>query len=410
MASDHEGSGLGPRSPCLVLAPHLEYPLRNGGDILIDKRWSHLSEYVPFVDIIGKSTITRYEGGKPVKSVRYANTRVSKNRAALRTLIKRSHYLLEKHLTRSFVEKARLYLSNPEYKTVVCSFVWTAAVLEGAPTVDGRLYCVETHNDELKWFENLRRHSPNPLAKLTAYFSERWARSFLNEHRSDFLFLHVSEADQAGYLRRFPGHRSRVVPIGVDEVPEEEFVRREDPAPPGEEAVRLLFVGSLGVKPNVDALKVFEEEFYPPLKEALGGDLEVLVVGSNPSDEVARLCEDMGWKLYPNVSDEELGRLYQASTFSILPFRYTTGSKLKLLNSLAHGVPYLATLELRDQVGEVVYPCLASSDPGEWLDRIQDVRRNGITSDERIALANHARKYSWASVARYTFEVLNRSA
>ena len=65
MADDHNerSNNFDPTSPCLVLAPHLEYPLRNGGDILIDKKWSRLSEYVRFVDIIGKNTITRYENG-----------------------------------------------------------------------------------------------------------------------------------------------------------------------------------------------------------------------------------------------------------------------------------------------------------------------------------------------------------
>jgi hypothetical protein len=404
VTTNERGGGFDPTSPCLVLAPHLEYPVRNGGDILIDRKWSRLSEYVPYVDIIGKDTITRYEGGRFVKSVCYANKHVSKPLAAFRTLAKRSHYLLEKNLTRSFVQKAQQYLAKPEYRTVVCSFIWTAAVVTDAPEIEGRLYCVETHNDEIEWFENLRRSSTNPLAKLTAYFSERWAWSFLDRHGSEFVFFHVSKADQEGYSRRFPGHRSHVVPTGVDEV-SRELPRHEDLGQPGK--VRLLFVGSLGVKINLDALEFFREDFCRPLEEGLGGDLEVLVVGSKPSDRVARLCREMGWKLYPDVSDEELGRLYRTSTFSILPFRYTTGSKLKLLHSLANGVPYLATPALRDQAEEVVYPCLVSGDPGEWLDRIREVRRKGITDGDRAALIDHARKYSWASVARQTFELLS---
>ncbi|MCC6503780.1 MAG: hypothetical protein IT362_11695, partial [Deltaproteobacteria bacterium] len=44
--------------PSLVIAPHLEYPTRNGGDLLIDRRWAEFSRYVPFVDIVGKCTVT----------------------------------------------------------------------------------------------------------------------------------------------------------------------------------------------------------------------------------------------------------------------------------------------------------------------------------------------------------------
>jgi len=31
---------LDPTGPCPVLAPHLEYPTRNGADILIDRKWN----------------------------------------------------------------------------------------------------------------------------------------------------------------------------------------------------------------------------------------------------------------------------------------------------------------------------------------------------------------------------------
>jgi glycosyltransferase involved in cell wall biosynthesis len=224
------------------------------------------------------------------------------------------------------------------------------------------------------------------------------------EHGSDFVFFHVSRADQEGYLKRFPDHRSYMVPVGVDEVPCE-LSWREDLAPPGK--VRFLFVGSLGVKINLDAIEFFKKDFYPLLKAEVGGDLEVLVVGSNPSAKVSRLCKDMGWMLYPNVSDEELTRLYRTATFSILPFRYATGSKLKLLQSLANGVPYLATHVLRDQVEEVMYPCLISSEPEEWLHHIKRVRGEGISNDVRIALMDEARRCSWTSVARQTFQLLS---
>jgi hypothetical protein len=409
MASDHvkRSSSFDPTSPCLVLAPHLEYPVRAGGDILIDKKWSRLSEYVPFVDIIGKDTITRYENGRLVERVHFANIYVSKTLAAFNTLTKRSHYLLEKHLTPRFAEQAHLYLARPEYKTVVCSFIWTAAVVTQVPEIEGRVYCVETHNDEIEWFEHLRRSSTNPLAKLTAYFSERWARTFLNRRGSDFVFFYLSRADQEGYSKRFPGLRGYIVPIGVDEV-SCKLPWQEDLTPSGK--VRLLFVGLLSAKINLDAIEFFKEDFYPLLKTELGGDLEILVVESNPSDKVSRLCRDTGWTLYPDVSDEELRRLYRTSTFSILPFRYTTGSKLKLLHSLANGVPYLATLALRGQVEKVMYPCLISSDPEEWLHHIQEVRIKRITNDDRTALMDHARKYSWASVARQTFQLLSHDA
>lgn len=394
-----------PTSPCLVVAPHLEYPIRNGADILIDRKYAHFSRHVPFVDIVGKETVVRYRNGEPVHSRSFENVRVGKASAAAATLRKRSHYLLEKFVTERYVEAVRPYLSDPSYKTVVFSFVWAAVLAREVPEVGDRLHCVETHNDEFKWYEDIRKSSANPLAKLTAYSSERWARSFLGEHGSDFLFFHVSEADREGFSRRLPDHRGYVLPTGVEVVPDVP-PRREAPTVP--DKARLIFVGSLGVKINLDALELFAEAFYPAMKEGLGERLEVLVVGSNPSGKIAKLCGRAGWKLHPNVSDGELRRLYGISTFSILPFGYTTGSKLKLLDSLAHGVPYLATLSLKDQADGVIYPCLISSDPNEWTERAREVGRRGVTDEERASLKDHARKHSWEAVARRTFDLLSR--
>lgn len=394
-----------PSSPCLVLAPHLEYPLRSGGDILIAEKWSRLSKYVPFVDIVGKTTVNRYEHGVLVDSSAYSNAPVSRNQAAFRTVVKRSHYLREKHLTHGFVDKALLHLAKPEYKTVVCSFIWTATLVGMAPEVPARIYCVETHNDEIAWFANLRKSYTNPLAKWTAYLSERWAWSFLDEHRADLLYFHVSKDDQQGYVDRFQGHKSIVVPIGVEEI----FDQRNPPTsldPPLKP--RLLFVGALGVKINEDAIDFFCSDFYPMLKAELGEALEVLVVGSNPSDDISRRCTKLGWTLHGDVSDEQLQVLYSTATFSILPFRYTTGSKLKLLHSLANGVPYLATSALRDQAEEVIPPCLVSDDPQVWLKHVLHVSEQGITAQERTALVNQARTHSWESVADQTFQLLNR--
>lgn len=389
--------------PCLVVAPHLEYPIRNGADILIDRKYAHFSEYVSFVDIIGRDTVVRYRGGELVQSTPYENVRVGKVAAAAATLCKRSHYQYEKFVTKKFIETARSYLTKPDYGMVVFSFVWTAAIVRGLPKVDDRLCCIETHNDELKWYEGIRKASINPLAKLTAHYSERWAKSFMEGYSSEFLFLHVSEADQKGFSERFPDHKSRVVPTGAEVASDGSF-HRENPAVP--ERTRLIFVGSLGVKINFDALSNFEKRFYPVLKEELG-DLEVLIVGSNPSRRVTKLCRRAGWKLHSNVPDQELRDLYSVSTFSILPFNYTTGSKLKLLDSLAHGIPYLATFSLRDQAEEIIYPCLVSNDPKEWSERVQNVGKKGITTEERVLLKNYAQSFSWKSIAHLMFEMLS---
>lgn len=396
-----------PDSPCLVLAPHLEYPVRNGADILIEKKWSEFSRFVPFVDIIGKKTVKRYIKGLPVSSELYENVHISKKVAALKSILNQSHYLFEKFITNTFTRVVEAYLLKPEYRTVVFSFIYTAAILKKTIESDEKLYLIETHNDELRWFSQFMKKSLAPGVLLTAFFSKRWLTRFLREHEHDFLYVHVSKTDRDGYLRLVPFHRSIVIPVGVEEENLDVCCLEEVGL---FEKVRLLFIGSLSVETNFEALKFFGDKFFPILKENLGNGLEILIVGSKPSAAVERLGGRMGWRLLGNVSDQELRYLYSISMFSILPFQYTTGGKLKLLKSLSNGVPYLATPVLGDQIEKVLYPCLISGDPKEWLTQIGTIQKRGVTESERIALIDYAKKHSWSSVAYNMFQSLSHGS
>jgi hypothetical protein len=380
--------------PGLVLAPHLQYPLRNGSDISLDRLARHLSSDLPYIVLIGEDNIVRFEGGDEIERIVYKNGIRSKPVAALRTVAFRSHFFLEKFVTRSFEKVARLHLANPEYGTVMSSYISTADLVVSSGEAAERRLLIWTHNDEFKWFRDLQK-SGNPFVRLASKLSEQWLHNFFDRHQEEFIFLHVTEADHAGFAAYHPEHPAAVIPIGVD-------VEVSDPPAlaPGSVPVRLFFVGSLSMKMNLDALSHFADRYLPPLRHRFGEALEVMIAGSNPAPAVQQLCQSHGWSLHPNVSDEELRRLFLNATFSILPFPYATGAKLKLLNSLAHGVPFLATERISAQEETCVYPSLIADDPTEWLARIEVVRKEGISPSDRERILNVARQYSWAESAR----------
>lgn len=390
-------------SPCLVLAPHLEYPLRNGADILIDRKWSQFSNYVPFVDIVGKNCVSKYENGKLVERKLYKNVEISKKVAALKTILNQSHYQFERFITNSARLIVEAHLMKPEYQTVVFSFIYTAAILKRKIESDEKLYLIETHNDELRWFSTFMKKTLKPWVLLPAIFSKRWLTHFLKEHEHDFLYVHISIADRDGYLRLVPFHKSIVIPVGVEEESLDLSCLEEGGL---SEKVRLLFVGSLSVETNFEALKFFGDKFFPILKESFKSDLEILIAGSMPTTSVERLCRTMSWKLMSNVSDQELRHLYNISMFSILPFQYTTGGKLKLLKSLSNGVPYLGTPVLCNQIEKILYPCYISGDPKEWLNHIKIIQKRGIKESEKMELIDYAKECSWSSVAYNMYQAL----
>ncbi|HEY3765816.1 MAG TPA: glycosyltransferase [Gaiellales bacterium] len=101
-----------------------------------------------------------------------------------------------------------------------------------------------------------------------------------------------------------------------------------------------LFVGSYGHAPNADAVRWLCAEVMPAL-HAAGHTDPVVIAGSGMPDDLSRLVAAAGAEprgFLPSV-DEELG----LRRISIAPLRFGAGLKGKVGESLAAGVPVVAT-------------------------------------------------------------------
>lgn len=379
-------------APLLLLAPHLRYPIRNGADLTQDGLAVQLSRHVPYVDMVAEHEIIRFIAGQIQSRTPYAGQMRSKPVAALKTILGRSHYLIERFLSPAFRAEALGRLREPIYGTVLFSYIETASLLAEAQPQDGRLHLVYTHNDQLAWFRELARQVSNPVGKWAARVSERWYAPFFERYGSDALFLYLTPADRDGHLAELPPHAHTVLPIGVD-VPDKDLSALAPGGP-----VRLLFVGALSVGMNADALDHFAERYWPSVRGRLEERVEVIVVGSGPTDRIRARCAQEGWTLEADVSDERLAALYERAAFAVLPFPYATGAKLKLLGALAHGTPFLATEQVSGQLSEAPAPAVFSNDPEVWAAACERVLQDGLSVRVRTAMRDEAARHSWEAV------------
>ena len=384
-----------------MLAPHLVYPTRTGANILIDRRWCAFSSFVSHVDIVAAHEAMRFVDGELVARTPFNNKHRSKGAASARTLLRNSHYLREKFVTKRFIAEARHRMDDRSYSLVVGSFLYTLPLLGTDPHADSRHHIIETHNDEFLWYRHLCEATSNPLVKAVASLSEKWsARQLQRSTSAHPLFLHLTQSDVDGFRKIVPDHQYLVAPIGVS-IPETlpESKRSGDD-------IHLLFVGSLDVKMNVDALSHFANTFFPHLKVRLGEKLFVDIVGRSPGDAVQRLAEKHAWRLHADVSENQLASLLRKASFTFLPFPYGTGAKLKLLESLAHGVPFLATTHVRAQLDSIPPLCLFDNAPSAWLSHIQSTNANGQSLEDRMALVDVAKGHSWEASAKRVYDYL----
>ncbi len=146
--------------------------------------------------------------------------------------------------------------------------------------------------------------------------------------------------------RRFfaPGarHRVLVVPNGVSTGPACDSAAEA----PGE----LLFVGSLEYWPNEDAVTYFVRDVLPLIRARQPG-ARFVMVGARPSEAVRRLHNGAEVVLAGTVPDLE--PYYRRAALVVVPMRLGGGTRIKVLEALAHGKALVTTsigvegLELR---------------------------------------------------------------
>ncbi len=134
--------------------------------------------------------------------------------------------------------------------------------------------------------------------------------------------------------------------------------RRPDPERP-----TLLFVGSLSYRPNIDAAERAATEILPRVQRAVPG-ARLRIVGSGDVSNVAHLRDRPGVDVIGMVDD--LADELDTASLSIVPLRYGGGTRIKIIEALAHAVPVVSTSVGAEGIGLVdgVHLRIADDDEG----------------------------------------------
>lgn len=170
-----------------------------------------------------------------------------------------------------------------------------------------------------------RRFWSHEAAHLLAA-ERRWCPSF---------HVNMVVSDDEGKLLKpsCGGSRIWIVPNGVDV---RYFTPREDPG-----GTRLLFCGRLDQRANKGAITYFFNHIWPELSNRVKR-LEIDVVGKNPPSWLVELSQREARVHVPGFVDDVRPYFRKATVF-ICPITDGGGTRLKLLDALAMGVPVVST-------------------------------------------------------------------
>lgn len=196
---------------------------------------------------------------------------------------------------------------------------------------------VMAHNVETLIWERSARTERNLLKRV--YLREQ-ARKFARFERRVFAearrIVTVSLDDAALVVDRFgvPRERVDVVDNGIDRAAFEIVAPDRDPK-------RILFLGSLEWRPNLDAVGILLDKIFPAVRAAVP-EVSLDIVGRNPPLAlVRRTRETPGVRLHADVADVR-PYLARAGVMAV-PLRVGGGSRLKILEALATGLPVVSS-------------------------------------------------------------------
>jgi glycosyltransferase involved in cell wall biosynthesis len=250
------------------------------------------------------------------------------------------------------------------------------------------------HNVESLIWQRYTETETNPIKrwflrqqwkKFEAF--ERWA--YTTATRT----VAVSPDDAQLMREHFGATRVEVVDNGVDTV----YFRPTDLA---REPKTILFLGSLDWRPNLDGVRILLDSIFPAVA-AKEPDAKLLLVGRNPPAWLRdRTNGNPSVELHGNVPD--VRPFIARAGMLAVPLRIGGGSRLKILEALASGLPVVSTrlgaegLELTGGKHlDVVEECAGMSEA--MLSAMRDPERMRTMTDagRNVVLAH----YDWDSLA-----------
>ncbi|MGA2449807.1 MAG: glycosyltransferase family 4 protein [Polyangiaceae bacterium] len=224
-----------------------------------------------------------------------------------------------------------------------------------------------------------------------------------------FLATVVCSDEDLRYLIHHGCDNAIVVPNGVNLVASPDGPLGGPPArrPGQSQGLRVLFLGNVQSDPNLDAIYFFVHEVLPRLR-ARAPDVSFDVIGANVTPEVK---QKFGSSVCFRGFVHDLTSAMAEYDVLAAPLRFGGGTKLKVLDAMAHGLPVVTTrvgaegLSLRHE--EHVLIVESADDCAEAILRI---RRDCAFAD-RLAAKSYALvrdHFSWDSIEERLAEWLRR--
>lgn len=252
---------------------------------------------------------------------------------------------------------------------LVVDFIHAAILVPSAFPVPSVVF---THNVEAKIFERHVKFAKTAFSRMIWRDQLTKMRRFEGTQLKRFTaVIAVSDGDKSAFRDDYGVTECRTIPTGVDL----DFFRYDRPPRPANGA-KLVFVGSMDWRANIDAIEYFMDDIWPLIVTQLPHCTMTAVGRTPPSWLVARARErGLPWSFSGFVDD--VRPFIRDADVYVLPLRVGGGTRIKVYEAMAIGCPMVSTsigVEGLPLTDEDHY--LSADDPADFAGKVVRLLNN----------------------------------
>lgn len=378
----------------LFVSAVLPYPLRSGGQIRIYNLLKRLSKrhtitLVSFIREEGERELLRHlDFCERVEMV--MRGRAWQPKYILRAVIGMYPFLLSTYHNELMRQTIARLVSEKKYDVIhIEPFYVMPSLPETLPPL-----VISEHNVEYDVYGGYARRFSGAVLRPFLHWDvskmKHWER--LSWQKANAVTA-VSEED-AAVIKTYVNHSVPVVPNGVDigSFPFRLPKRTKNPV--------ILFVGNFRWHPNQDAAYSLVEHIWPRLQNRIK-NARLRIVGKDIPVKLRRMVEAKGGTLDEDV--EDIASVYGQADVLVAPHAISGGTKFKMLEAMATGLPIVTTKEgVAGLAMEQDIHFLSAEAPDEFVTAIAAICESDVLGG---TLAKNGRKliesrYNWDSIAK----------
>jgi len=249
-------------------------------------------------------------------------------------------------------------------------------------------------HDNLSMFYN--RKSQNEDNLLRKIYDKIQSRNIINledkklKHIDRILYVSKVDAEESRKTHTGYAHAIDDIKLGV-EIPSDEVkscIKTEH---------SMVFSGVMDYEPNEDATLYFLEKVFPVLKKKIP-DLRFCIAGRSPTEKIIAAAKKYQDVEVTGFVDNMTSTITQSSIY-VSPLRFGSGTKNKVLEAMAAGMPTVLSKISREGIDGLVdgENCIFVNDDSDWVDRLlliidDQEKQNYIGKNAREYVLN---EHSW---------------